>query len=164
LIQRITGHSVRPNSPGIEILNPKWTLFPTPTPGGIAAAGTWRGDKFDGADTLPISQIKPAMVYWAEHLSDYKLTILDGDKLSTQNAKETVMRSGGQVRCLLISGPDGAERRALRGTTQNASWVKGRMTKSLNFWKSFYPHQRLNLKSQDGTIDQLNELTGFIGA
>lgn len=49
-----------------EIINPKFTLFKDNGEIGdgeivLAAAGFWRGNTFDGADTLPISQIKPAV-------------------------------------------------------------------------------------------------------
>lgn len=165
VIQRLTGHSIGPTSGAIEIAKPKWTLFPTPMPGGIAAAGHWRGDKFDGADTLPISDIKPAMQYWADCLSDYQLTILDGDKLSTQGALD-VVRFKARVLCALLddSGEGvAAERRAKRGTNQNTTWVKGRRTKARNFAAKLAAHERLALSATINLPEQVDRVLEFLG-
>ncbi len=135
LIQNITGHTIRPGSGCIEVATPKWTLFPTVPAGGIAAAGHWRGDKFDGSDTLPISQIKPAIDFWVKALRGYRLTIIDGDKLSNRAANDVVRESGAQCRCVLLENPFTAARQRLeRGTLQNPSWVKGRRTKAHRFF------------------------------
>ncbi len=128
LIDRLTNSQERSS---IEILRPKWTLFAE----SVAAAGHWRGDKFDGADTLPISDIKPAMEYWKEHLSSYLLTLLDGDKLSNAGAVAFVRPIAKRTLCVLLYDEETAtKRRIQRGTTQNATWVKGRRTKAERFF------------------------------
>lgn len=136
LIKRITGKAITAESGCIEVLTPKWTLFPMGPVGSIAAAGTWRGDKFDGADTLPISQIKPAMEFWCNHLRGYVLTILDGDKLSTKSANDLVRAAGAECRCVLLDDPNrlvAGNQRMARGTSQDPRWVKGRRTKARRF-------------------------------
>jgi hypothetical protein len=118
----------------VEVPKPKWTLFGDRA----CAAGFWRGDKFDGADTLPISDIKPAMAYWAEHLKDREITILDGDKLAHDGAVRIAEEAGANLFCFLLENPGvAAKRRLARGTTQNEAWVRGRATKSRNFYERF---------------------------
>lgn len=169
LIKSLTGKDIAPTNGAIEIAKPKWTLFPTPTPGGIAAAGHWRGDKFDGADTLPISDIKPAMEYWRDCLSDYSLTILDGDKLSTCGAVEVVRPVAKRTLCVLLTDDEitphiAAERRAARGTTQNATWVKGRKTKAENFfYKQFAVIERAVIMANRPFEAQLDLLLESLG-
>jgi hypothetical protein len=124
-----------------EIARPKWTLFGE----SACAAGFWRGDRFDGADTLPISDIKPAMSYWTEHLASRELTLLDGDKLSNDGAVSVVAATGVEMVCLHLFGSDeAAQHRAARGTTQSAPWVRGRTTKAARFYDRF-PGTKISL-------------------
>lgn len=116
-----------------EIANPKWTGF-----GAAAAAGWWRGEKFDGADTLAISQIKPAMSYWRDELKHVAIAVLDGDKLANAGALSVALEASARVVCFLLAGEaEAAERRVARGTAQNPSWVKGQQTKARRFHDSF---------------------------
>lgn len=113
--------------------NPKWTGFGKD----IAAAGHWRGDAFDGADTLPISQIKSAMKFWLDTPS-IRIALIDGDKLSNKGAVEMAKEACARLVCFWMVGSKVAEyRRELRGTNQNETWVAGRQTKARNFANTF---------------------------
>jgi ABC-type dipeptide/oligopeptide/nickel transport system ATPase component len=117
-----------------EISNPKWTVFGDKA----AAAGFWRGDKFDGADTLPISQIKPAIAYIGTNLRHCEVILLDGDKLASANAVAAVKEMDASRLCYLLEDPEvAARRRCIRGTNQNETWVRGRATKARRFFESF---------------------------
>jgi hypothetical protein len=135
----------------LEHLRPKWTAFIGSDAGLAAAAvGTWRGDAFDGGDTVPISDIKPALAYWAEHFAGAPLSVFDGDKFANENATEFVRKAlglhyeeaEGRMVCIHLVGAEDAAagrlaRSALTGKTQDPTWVKGRRTKSARFAEKF---------------------------
>ncbi len=123
-----------PEPTKVELQNPKWTIFD----GKVAAAGWWRRGIFDGSDTLPINQIKPAIVFWACHLTSVPYAILDGDKLATTGAVAVAQERGARLVCFRLRGlVEAAQRRLERGSKQNESWIKGRRTKSRNFADRF---------------------------
>jgi hypothetical protein len=123
-----------------EIAKPKFTLFGDV----VAAAGHWRGTTFDGADTLPISDIKPAIMYISEALMDREMVLLDGDKLANAGAVEALEDVGCKPVCFFLANPHLAvERRLKRGTNQNAVWVRGRRTKASNFYDRFPGYKQL---------------------
>jgi hypothetical protein len=117
---------------------PKFTVF-----GQIAcAAGHWTGAPFDGADTVPVGDIKPAVGAWADLLAGkVRLTVFDGDKFSTASTVERVRARLPEARLVcahFVATPDlAAERRLLRGSKQNEAWLKGRRTKSARFAEAF---------------------------
>jgi len=111
---------------------PKWTGFGSE----VATAGWWRGETFDGSDTLPISQIKYSMQYWADELKHIKLAVLDGDKLANKGAVRVAVEQNAQLFAVNIIGEQqAAERRLARGSKQDETWIKGRRTKSSNFYR-----------------------------
>lgn len=146
-----------------RITRPKWTTFGPPrgTMGSIAhieprdvcaAVGHWNGHTFDGGDSVPPSDIKPAIEFYAKWFTGYKLVVFDGDKFANGNAvqavracleKETaeaiaVTGRPYQFVCLHFVGERSAvEGRCARGSIQSASWVKGRRTKSARFAERF---------------------------
>lgn len=143
-----------------ELKSPKWTGFGR-LQATAAAAGWWRGETFDGADTLPISQIKPAMEHWATRLGDVPIAVLDGDKLSNAGALETAQSQGARLVCVLIEGVDqAANRRTQRGMKQNEQWVAGRRTKAKRFFESF-SGEAIRLAADEPVermLDRLNNL------
>lgn len=121
-----------------ELRSPKFTRFGPPMIDTVAAAGWWRGMPFDGADTLGISEIKSALAYWRDQLTELPLAVFDGDKLASASAVECVRAAGARMVCFLLADELGASARRLqRGTHQNSIWVKGRRTKARNFYESF---------------------------
>lgn len=123
---------------------PKWTVA-----GRWCAAGHYTGGKFDGADTIPYNGAAAALDFWAAALGDKTVTILDGDRFSNASSVAQVHRlaPGARLRCVHLKGPPGlaAARRAQRGTAQNETWLRGRVTKAANFAASFPADRRLVL-------------------
>lgn len=118
---------------GHEYQCPKWTLF-----GPVAGAGHWRGSKFDGTDTLPISDIKLALPFFVNVLPESKIAILDGDKLASQSAIQFATEVECKLMCFHFIGEQTAKRqRAARATHQHEHWVAGRRTKAQNFYNRF---------------------------
>jgi hypothetical protein len=117
---------------------PKWT-----SADGIVLAGHYKGDKFDGADTIPYNGAFAALEFWRDHFvaGAATLTVFDGDRFANKNClaavRSMVMGHECVLKCVLLSGSCGPERRAQRGTTQNESWVKGSKTKAYNFYRNF---------------------------
>lgn len=115
---------------------PKWDIHQ-----GLCLAGHYDGGKFDGADTMPISDIWPAVTYWIENLKGTTLTVFDGDKFSNPKVLATLKASAPEheFRCLLMTdSPEKVQaRRDARGTKQNPIWVKGRATKAGRFITHF---------------------------
>lgn len=122
------------------ITKPKWTMAIGSDRILACAAGHYKGDKFDGADTVPYNGARAAFDYWLIHLSGSEVTFLDGDRFSNENALNWWRSCGCDVRCIkLIADAELlAQRRAQRGSTQNPSWMKGRATKADRFALKFF--------------------------
>lgn len=150
---------------------PKWSIQKG---GKVVAAGHYTGQAFDGADTLSYSGGQEALDFWWKKLAKKaELTILDGDRLS--NAKTVTffreIYEGGEVRSMklrcvhLVADEDVARnRRELRAEGlgvpyQNETWVKGRVTKSRNFYyNNFRVSERLELDASDRSTNKLLNL------
>lgn len=117
------------------------------------AAGSYSGSPFDGADRVPYNGVRRAIEELREgHMLPRKgnaLLLFDGDRFSHERAVEQTLRaleSARSDRPLTVAGlalhltarPDvAAERRRLRGSNQNPSWVRGRVTKARQFAAQF---------------------------
>lgn len=136
---------------------PKWTVFGPPKgilgsiahiePHQVAAAvGSWKGDKFDGGDTVPPSYIKQALETYAKFFTEYKLVLFDGAKFANGNAIQAVMKGAQEAGrfldtrlvCLHLVGPEAAAAgRAARvdagAKPQNEAWIRGRRKAADNF-------------------------------
>lgn len=118
------------------IAKPKWTLGP-----GVAAAGHYTGQTFDGGDTVPYSGARECLEYWSANLlpalraTPSSLTILDGDRFSTGPSLEYLRATGEPIVGVHLTADEATleSRRAARGSNQNATWLKGRVTKAGNF-------------------------------
>ncbi len=105
----------------------------------FVAAGHYGVDApgmFDGADTVPYNGVKAHLDFWRTNLDKAELTLFDGDRFSYGGVVEFFKTSGQRLICCRLTGP-AAQRRKLRGTDQNVSWLKGRTTKVQNFVLSF---------------------------
>lgn len=113
---------------------PKWTVGET-----VAAAGHYTESAFDGADTVPYNGVEDALTFYERELREKSLVIFDGDRFSYNSCVQRVELSGAKVFCALLVLPaeEAARRRAQRGTTQNPTWVKGRVTKAKRFFDTF---------------------------
>jgi predicted kinase len=100
----------------------------------LLAAGTYEGEKFDGADRVGYADVELYLDF-LEYSSAACHVVFDGDRFSHQKAVDRLASMGYRVVAVLLSAPDevGAARRKARGSTQNESWVKGRKTKAERF-------------------------------
>ena len=113
----------------------KWTVSAYDS---MVAAGTYVGQPFDGADTVPYDGAKACLEFWRDAFPDKRVTIFDGDRFSNLGVVEWVRQQVPDVECwvvLLETPPEVAQaRRVARGSAQNATWVKGRATKAVRFY------------------------------
>jgi adenylate kinase family enzyme len=113
------------------IEKPKWTIG-----NNACAAGHYTGQTFDGADTVPYNGVNDALEYWKQNLTHLALTILDGDRFSNLSTLDYFLKWGyAHVKAIHLSCSDDelSRRRVARGSNQNATWIKGRVTKAKNF-------------------------------
>jgi len=111
---------------------PKWTV------GKIVAAGHYNGGTFDGADTVPYNGVEDCLRFWEQQLEG-KDTLFDGDRFSHEKVVKWAREKTLLVKCIYLHAlPDTlAARRKQRGSNQNETWLKGRMTKAANFQNLF---------------------------
>jgi hypothetical protein len=136
------------NTPSTLIESPKWTVGED-----VCAAGHYSGGTFDGADTVPYNGVQLALAYWESCLTDRSLTIFDGDRFSHAGTIAWFNARGVEPVCLALTAPDDAlaARRAARGSKQNPSWMKGRVTKAARFADSFPTPRVLRLDAGNST-------------
>jgi GTPase SAR1 family protein len=121
---------------------PKWTINQGTGPL-IVAAGHYKGEKFDGADTVPYNGVKDALKYWKEYLYEAELTILDGDRFSYKDTIEFFQRFTERTACILLVGDEQEIRKRRESRSQqDETWVRGRRTKALNF-SFLFPDRRV---------------------
>lgn len=116
------------------IQRPKWTIGED-----HVAAGHYKGDTFDGGDTVAYNGARECLEYWAKVLSPIfnqtSLTILDGDRFSSSPSLDYLRGNRATIFGvhLQASTENVAARCVARGSNQNPSWIKGRVTKAKNF-------------------------------
>jgi len=146
---------------GYLIAKPKWTVTPK-----ACAGGHYTGGTFDGADMVPAPAYKEALLYWAKDLAPAKrLTLLDGDRFSMPNAL-AIVREHAHVVVAHLTAPDEvhAARRAARGSKQDPTWAKGRVTKAANFVEHAKKlgHLIVTLNAGAMTADQMRLVLGAV--
>lgn len=133
------------------VFRPKWTEFLNADDSIAAAAvGWWRGDPFDGGDTVPPGDIHYALARYASNYTRVPLVLFDGDKFANEGAWgeviEGMVKTYGksplpEMVCFHVVGEAEAEagriKRAKGGRLQDAAWVKGRRTKAARFAEEF---------------------------
>lgn len=109
---------------------PKWSFTDS-----VCAAGHYKGELFDGADTIPYNGARDVLESWSHRFIHWPLTIFDGDRMSTKGTLEFLERfNTPRVAILLKANPSSlSARRTVRGSDQDPSWIKGRETKSDRF-------------------------------
>ena len=124
------------------IEKPKWTVSLGEKV--VVLAGHYKGETFDGADTVPYNGVEDALEYWHQNYNSmFDLTIFDGDRFSNQGVVDFFKRifehsnAKPRLACLLLSGgPEIGMRRRAR-SQQDETWVKGRISKARNFFETF---------------------------
>lgn len=107
-------------------------------------AGHYGVGTFDGADTVPNDGWIPCMEHWEREIlpnPQYKYTLFDGDRFSHANCQKFLEDRGVRVLCVHLTAPDEImdARRKERGSDQNPTWLKGRVSKARNFADRFLP-------------------------
>lgn len=87
---------------------------------------------FMGTDTLPFDA-QPKVIEWLQH-EPYAIVFGEGDRLGNRKFRDCLLLQGIDFRLIYleISAELALYRRRQRGTYQDATWVKGRMTKVNN--------------------------------
>jgi len=130
------------------VAKPKWTLCPP-----YALAGHYCGTIHDGADNVGFHAALETLEYWRDFIvtdDDYKYTILDGSRFSTKNVYDLMEKDKDLLSlCVYIKAKEEEleKRRKDRGTTQNAAWVKGCVTKADKFYGYFPEERRMEVQN-----------------
>ena len=98
------------------LYRPKWSFTDN-----VCAAGHYKGELFDGADTIPYNGAKDVLEWWSHQFRLWPLTFLE-----RFDAKPTAILLKADRLTLTA-------RRLDRGSCQDPSWIKGRETKSVRF-------------------------------
>lgn len=135
LVRQLLYDSFRPSVKALtEPPAPKWTTVD----GEICAAGYYRGDAFDGADTVPYNGAHAALMHWSASYRDWPLTIFDGARFSTRSSL-ALLRSLAPDHAIvgvhLVGGAEArrVQRQVITGVAQNATWIKGAATRAARF-------------------------------
>ena len=108
---------------------PKWTLSPA-----ACAAGHYTGATFDGGDTVLYTGARVALEHWRDNIR-LPLTILDGARFATRPSLHLLRAWGHAPRAVLLTASLAVleARRAIRGSKQNPTWMRGAETRAQNF-------------------------------
>ena len=125
-----------------------------------AQMGRDRGT-FSGTDALALS-IQPKAVAWVQG-QPYDLLIAEGDRLANDAFFLAVREAGYTLTVLHLATPDGvaAERRAARGSDQNAAWLKGRMSKVARLAETWGAIALDGTRPTDALVAQLTTMEGL---
>jgi dephospho-CoA kinase len=88
---------------------------------------------FSGTDALAMSA-NPDAIQWLEATTLPALIVGEGARLANKKFL-TTLNEKTQFLLVLLIADNALERRNERGSNQNPSWVKGRLTASLNLYK-----------------------------
>jgi len=132
----------------------KWT-FADP----LCFAGHYGVGTFDGADTVPNDGWVPNLEYWESNIltdSQYQYTIFDGDRFSHANAQKFLEERGVRVLCAHLTASDEVmdARRKERGSDQNPTWLRGRVSKARNFAERFKPQDTGLFDMFGGSVEE----------
>lgn len=136
-----------------ELLGEEYKNITVPNNGRIKFAtnqelcftGHYGTGTFDGSDTVAMDGAKHCIDWWKENIlpnPQYKATIFDGDRFSTNPCKaELESLEGVRVLCVYMGASQETlnSRRAERGSNQDPTWLRGRESKCRNFADKFKP-------------------------
>ena len=140
----------------------KWTVAPRE---GMIAAGHYTGGQFDGADTVSYSGVKASLEHWLHDDRRHGLTMFDGDRFSYAGVVEFFQTKAPEQKlfCAHLTGEPwtAGVRRAVRGSNQNETWLKGRATKVKNFVAKF-PGRLITMNAELAPIVLARELKSLL--
>ena len=139
---------------------PKWTVS-----GRVCAAGHYGQGTFDGADTIPFNGAIPALEFWHSHNSfASSITFLDGDRMSNTSCLSYIKERNYRSVCVYLNLSEKIRNlRASKRSKQNASWVKGRITKARRFFENF-GDDKVEICSEKSVKEIYNECDSFINS
>lgn len=135
------------------VARPKFTIAER-----AVAAGHYTGAVFDGADTVPYNGAAQVIDLWKQLYADARpLFLLDGDRFSNANSKASIVAANVRPLCILLEAEDDvlAQRRFVRGSTQDPVWMAGRATKARNFQQTFAESERITLDAGSADLERL---------
>lgn len=137
------------------VMKPKWTVGSS-----LVAAGHYTGGAFDGADTVPYNGVKDALAYWGQKFRGVPRTVFDGDRFSHGGVVDFFDGLKVEMVCIQLFAEADVlvERRAGRGSHQNATWMKGRLTKAINFAAAFAARKSLIQIGAEGPPEEVFNL------
>ena len=131
--------------------------------GEVCAAGHYAGTTFDGADRIAYDKALKTISYIEEQsFFGCKLLFLDGDRVSTSNILSHLMKYKPICIHLNIGMETHIERSKIRGSNQNENWVKGRFTKSKNFFLKFKKERRVSIDASNAKEKVFSDAKSFI--
>lgn len=141
------------------LYRPKWTFTDH-----VCAAGHYKGELFDGADTIPYNGARAVLEWWSHSFRTWPLTIFDGDRMSTKGTLEFLDRFNANRVAVLLQADEYTlnTRRLARGSKQDSSWIKGRETKSLRFAQMFSSYQQIVSTRYDSMDNIFNAVKDYL--
>lgn len=116
---------------------------------------------YPGTDTLSLGVFPTAV----EFLKSYPAptVIAEGDRLASPKFFEEAILAGYRVNVILIDTPDdvAASRRASRGSNQDPTWLKGRITKTRNLTARYHPVSIDGTAPPETVASQLRDCLGL---
>lgn len=116
---------------------------------------------FPGTDTLSMGVFPVAVDFVKSYPAP---TIIgEGDRLASAKFFEEAVLAGYRVNVILIDTPDqvAGDRRAARGSTQNETWLKGRITKTATLTERYRPIRIDGTLAPETVAAQLRECFGL---
>lgn len=119
--------------------------------GTVVELGRHREGGYPGTDSLSMA-VQPRVVAWLRDTT-HTLVVGEGDRLGNIGFLDTAHGLGWEVRLAVLAClPElAAERRRIRGSDQNPSWLQSRQTKVYNVtkWAAARPHIRTAIVHAD---------------
>jgi energy-coupling factor transporter ATP-binding protein EcfA2 len=120
---------------------------------GVVQLGAQRDGGFGGTDALGMA-VQPVVLNWLPTCG-YDYVLAEGDRLANDKFFNAVTDMGWNLCVAWIDLPDSVavQRRAARGSNQNETWLKGRVTKVDKLSRKW------GLKRIDGTMTTATQLS-----
>lgn len=117
-----------------------------------------RREKFSGTDALPMN-VQPIVIEWLKEQPDETILIGEGDRLANLPFFSAAQQAGYNLMIYLLWVPPdlGEARRKRRGSDQNKTWIRGRITKVQNLVKRLKPETLDGRKSIEELVHKMKK-------
>jgi len=120
-------------------------------------------ESFSGTDALPMN-VQPKVVPMMKD-TDCQYFFGEGDRLANEKFFLAVAGAGIRLRVFFLrtSNATAAERREKRGSKQDVTWLKGRITKVNNLWRTWgiTPHTLNGEQEPEQIVAKMKKLTSI---